>query len=134
MKAFTLIVLIFGLSCAVNAQRPQRTCELSYYGLESPPVCQTILDENGEEQQVCEMVGSAAYAALLDKKMKSFKEAMGISEFSFDGYCRCTMKLWTGSNFNGNSKTIKFNENQPHIMIKDVWSQVANSFSVTCRI
>ena len=137
MKTFTLIVLVLGLSCALGAQslraKPQRTCQLSLYGPESPPVCETFIDENGQEQQQCWAVGSAAFAALLDKKTSSIKEATGLSEFSFDGYCKCTMKLWTGSNFTGRSKTIHFKDSQPHIFIKDIWSLESNSFSVSCK-
>jgi hypothetical protein len=136
MKAFTLIVLVLGLSCALAQSlraSPQRTCQLSMYGPIPPPVCQTVTDANGQQQQECYALGSAAMAAILDKNTKSISESTGLSEFGFSGYCKCTIKLWAGANFTGKAKTYKFNESKTDVMVSDIWSQESNSFKVTCQ-
>jgi len=133
MKSFSLILMILGLSyMTVSANRE---CQVTFYGPTPSPVCETYIDENGQEQEQCYQLGSAAAALLLNKTNKSYSDATysGV-EYMFSGTCNCILQLWPLNNFNGIPKSYAINKlMNRHIIVEKSWKKVPKSFKVACK-
>ena len=135
-KAISLIVALLALSYIASARKAcpiLEPCTLGFYGPEAPPVCQTFTDENGEQQEQCFAIGSAAFGVVLDKDDRSVDEDTEIAEIDFSGHCDCTLTLWNSPSFDGEFIKYRFEASRPHFYINEIWSQDAESFSVTCK-
>ena len=112
-----------------------KECQITFYGPTPPPVCNTYLDENGQEQEECYQLGSPAAHLLLNKQDKSYSDATyGAIEYHFEGTCNCTLKLWSAHNFKGASKTYAVNKFvNKNIFVEKTWKKDPKSFKVSCR-
>ena len=130
MLKFLSLAILF-LSLTVHAQK--RTCELELYGPDPPVECETII-EDGEEIESCSAVGAPASRLILDASNPSYSESSELAEIGFYGYCRCSVKLWTRSNFRGLSLTYPFcRSNSNQIFTEDIWSRKNNSWRISCK-
>ena len=131
------ILLIFLLSASFVIGLKAQECQVAYYDVAAPPECHTYLDENGEEQEECTAIGSAAFAALLDANTPSFSEPnLRLSEIDFSGTCDCTLKLYSGSNLSGcYVQDDVATTTSEYVPVSDIWTRSANpqSFSVSCN-
>ena len=140
-KSFILLVCLFGLSFLFQGSQGQtataaapRQCEIGYYDVPQPPVCTTEIGADGKPEQVCTAVGSAAFAANLDKNMKSFPvKSFPLNDIEWSGYCRCTLYLYSQPNYKGYSLSYPFSKNTAkHIYVNKIWRRTAKSFKVSC--
>ena len=135
IKSIFLTAFILSLLYATEAKLRCSTnpCQVAFFGPESPPVCETVVDENGQEQQQCYAIGSAAFAAALSRSNPSFGESIPLSQINFSGNCRCILTLWSQANFQGESFTYRTQNNNDQVFPDEIWSQENQSFRVRCR-
>lgn len=142
MKKFlSLLVCLLGLTALASARNLKGAasaggqCDLTFYGPPSPPVCNTYIDENGEEQTECYQVGPAASRTIVDGTTPKFTEANGSAyEIDFDGNCNCKLVLYTKANFKGKSFTYPFSKAESNAIFADqVWNKANASYKIVCR-
>ncbi len=139
MRKVLSFVCILGLSALASAKglkgTPDAQCTLSFYGPPSDPVCNTYVDENGQEQTECYAVGPAASAAIVDKSNKNLKVADGnVYELDFDGTCDCNLVLYSKANYKGQSKKYAFSKAEnKQIFADQIWNKENASFKVLCN-
>ena len=139
MRKILSFVCLLGLSALAGARNlkgaPDAQCTLSFYGPPTPPVCNTYVDENGQEQTECYAVGPAASIAIVDKSNKHLKVADGnVYELDFNGTCDCKLVLYSKANFKGQSKNYPFSEAENNQIFADqIWNQENASFKILCN-
>ena len=133
-KIFALAFLVLAFSSMIDARKAVKKCEVTFYGPAPEPVCETVIDENGEEQEECYAVGAPASRLILNKRKSSYQESTQLDEVNFEGTCDCSLKLYTKANFEGLSHSYPFSKsNNRVIMVNEIWSYPNNSFKLICK-
>jgi len=133
-KVIALAFILFAFSSIVKAQNAQPKCEITLYGPEPEPECETIIDENGQEQESCFAVGSAESRLLLNKGTSRYQESSDLSELHFAGTCECTLQIYTRVNLRGLYYSYPFSKSADGIiLVPQIWSHPHNSFRVLCK-
>jgi len=137
-KILSCIVLILGLASLANARNLKGAagqCDLTFYGPTPDPVCNTYIDENGQEQQECSQVGPSAARTYVDGSNPNFTDATGsLYELNFDGTCNCKLVLYTKANFKGKSFTYAFSKSEDKaIFANQIWNKDNASYKIICR-
>jgi len=139
MKKILSSLVILGLSALAGAKDLKTSdsaqCTLMFYGPTPDPVCQTYIDESGQEQEECYALGPAAAAALVDASNPKFTEANGnLYELDFDGTCNCKLVLYNKANFKGKSLTYKFSKAEDKAIFADeIWNKENASYKILCK-
>ena len=133
MKGLILILLTIGLSYMTVLADKQ--CQMEFYGPIPPPVCETYIDENGQEQEQCYQLGSPAAALLMDKDNNNYSDAtFGAVEYYFSGDCNCVLQLWPENDFIGISKNLIVNRIiNRDIIVEKCWKKEPKSFKIVCN-
>ena len=111
-------------------------CKINYYNIPAPPVCGTIV-ENGEEEEVCTSIGSAAFAETLNKENSSLsQDFFEVYHIEFRGYCNCGLRVYTRTNLKGcyvEERVFTYELDQ--IFVDQIWKKAGHpqSFSVVCK-
>jgi len=135
MNKFAALLMFFlGASFMLQAIQAQG-CEVAYYDIPAPPECETYIDENGEEEEECTAIGSAAFAALLDSTSPTLTEpTLPLNDLDFTGDCDCTLRVYSGLNLGGCYVQEDVVSNTHINVVGGIWTRTANpqSFEVTC--
>jgi len=113
---------------------PPIECWIGYYNVPQPPVCETIIGEDGQEEQQCTAVGSAAYAGVINRDEPSFSEEnFPLNDIDWSGYCNCNLLVYNSADFTGYWLTYPFSEaTEDRIVVGDILKVGVNSFRITC--
>ena len=135
-KFATLLMFFLGASFRLLTIQAQ-SCEVGYYDVAPPPECEFYIDENGEEQEECTAIGSAAFAQLLDSNTPTLTEpSFPLSEMDISGDCDCTLRVYSGQNLSGCyvQEDIITDASEHIEVIGGIWTRSANpqSFELTC--
>lgn len=135
IKTILLTISLISLFYAVESRLrcASGPCEIAFFGPATPPTCETFVDENGEDQEQCFALGSAAYAASLNRGNNNFSVSAELAEINFSGNCRCAITLWSEANFQGQSFTYWTKNKNDHVLTNEIWSQENQSFKVRCK-
>ncbi len=128
-----LLPLFIVLFCLSSLAFAYKSCTISFWGPNPPPVCETYTDENGQEEESCYQLGAPQANAILDARTPSFTFSDEVAEVDWYGDCRCTLVVWSKPNYKGACKLVSNNKRDSAIIIEDIWSRTANSFKVACR-
>ncbi len=138
-KVLSLLVCLLGLTAFASARNLKGAsaggqCDLTFYGPTPDPVCNTYIDENGEEQTECYQVGPSASRTIVDGTTPNFTDANGSAyEVDFSGDCNCKLVLYTKANFKGKSFTYPFSKSDGAIFANQVWNKDNASYKIVCR-
>ncbi len=129
-KSSILLICLFGLSFLYQASAAApKQCVLYYEDLIEIPSC----DLTGPNDE-CESTGSAAVSVTLDKSEKTLKESSWpLGVLSWDGDCKCTLKIYSKVNYQGCSLSYPFSKSKTKtIYPKKLLKKDAKSFKVVC--
>ncbi len=141
MNKFTALLMFFlGASIMLQVTQAQ-DCTIGYYDIAPPAECEYYTDENGEEEEECSAVGSAAFAALLNSETATLSEPdFPLNDLDFTGDCDCTLRVYSGADLKGCSVqagvlTESSESSEQITVLGDLWKRAANprSFEVTCN-
>ena len=143
MFKFTLLLIAFlGASFILQGVSAQEniaalTCQVGYYTVPVPPQCETYIDENGQEQEQCTAIDSAAFGTVLGAKDNELVErSLELNDIEFTGYCDCVLRLYTETNLDGcYIKSYEISGDYRHTYVSDLWTRDGNpqSFTLTCN-
>ncbi len=135
MNKFLLLCLL-GLTYIAAARNLQGAaqCDLTFYGPPTPPVCNTYIDENGQEQTECYAVGPAASRAIVNKSQKTLNVSSdSLYELDFDGTCKCTLVLYSKANYKGSSYSYAFSKAKNGVIFGNkIWKTANKSYKISC--
>ena len=97
-RSFLICVLGFAL-LAQFTQAAANNCEVTFTTPEPAAECTYEIDENGEQQEICEQVGSVQSFITLSIQQNSVSLSLPTAEIDFDGNCACEYALYTDSGF-----------------------------------
>ncbi len=133
-KFAALLMLFLGASFMLQATQAQ-DCVVAYYDIPAPPECEYITDENGEEEEECTSVGSAAFASALNADSPVLSEpTFPLSEADFTGDCDCTLTVYSKTGLTGCKITREVGDGDGVEVVPGIWKGKANpkSFEVVC--
>jgi len=110
-------------------------CQVGYYDVPQPPVCTTETGADGQPEQVCTAVGSAAYVGILDKANPTFSENnFPLNDIDWSGTCRCSLWVYSGLNLKGQYwLQYGFSKSKTKsIVVSQIWKRPTRSFKITC--
>ena len=134
MNKFAALLMFFlGASFMLQAIQAQG-CTVAYYDIPAAPDCEYITDENGEEEEECTTVGSAAFAAALSPENAYISEPnFSLSEIDLSGDCDCTLTVYSQKNLKG-CKVVKEVQDEEVDVVPGIWTKKANpkSWDLSC--
>ena len=105
-----------------------------FYWPTPDPVCNTYIDENGQEQKECYALESPAWAISMDASDPNFTANETLYELNFDGKCNCRLVLFSKANLKGKSFTYPFSKAENKIIFANqIWDNENTSYKILCR-
>ena len=136
MNKFAALLMFFlGASFMFHAIQAEG-CTVAYYDIPPPPDCEWDTDAEGEEEEECVTVGSAAFAAALDAATPFINEPnFPLSELDLSGdECdHCTLTVYSKTNLQG-CKVVEEVKDDHVDVVPGIWKRNADpkSWSLVC--
>ena len=132
-NSFIILISLFSISSLFVSAQTQE-CQIGYYDVPQPPMCTTETDEDGQPEEVCTAVGSAAFAGITNPTEPSFSEStFPLNDIDWSGTCNCTLLAYSGENLTGYWLAYPFNETTENkVVVTDLLTTAPKSFNITC--